>query len=55
MGLVEAYELYSDGDISLAALGESALDEGHNPKEIREMLTSVAGYPIPVGYFGAED
>lgn len=54
MGIVEAWERWSDGEITLGDLGEALLDEGYSPREVREMLSDEVRYRIPVNYFGAE-
>lgn len=45
MGIVEAYEMYQDGELSLGDLGEVLLEEGSEESK----------YPIPVNYFGLEE
>lgn len=55
MGMVEAYELWSDGELSLDDFGEVLLEEGYDPREVREMLSVESKYPIPVNYFGLEE
>lgn len=55
MGYVEAYELWQDGELSLSDLGEALIEEGFDPREVREMLSEEAKYPIPKNYFGLEE
>lgn len=45
---------YSDGEMSLDQIGETLLEEGCSPREVRERLSDYAKYPIPVNYFGYE-
>ena len=54
MGYTEAYELFQDGELSLDDFGEILSQNGFLPREVREVLSVEARYPIPVGYFGLE-
>lgn len=54
MGIVEAYEMFQDGELSLSDLGEVLLEQGYDPTEVRQMLSKEAKYPIPHNYFGLE-
>ncbi len=54
MGIVEAWELFEDGEISLDAIGDILLEDGWPAGEVRETLSIHTRYPIPVGYFGEE-
>ena len=49
-----AQELFNDGEISLASLGETLLEKGHTARQVRLMLSKQVKYPIPANYFGQE-
>lgn len=55
VGIVEAWEMYEDGEMSLSDLGETLLEEGYEPEEVRALLSEHAKYQIPRNYFGLED